>query len=256
MTIVKKLTISIVSHGHSKFVLAFAHQLAAIPVRNHIRLIITINAPALDDFNIAAFPDDPLTEIALIQNLMPKGFGANHNQAFKHCNTDLFCVINPDIELKIEPFSNLINAIADFQVGLAYPLQIDVNSAQLDFERELVKPSSIIKRHLLRQIDQSKSTKSVHWVSGAFMMFKTSVFRELGGFDERYFMYCEDVDICLRLQLAGYTLARADAVVIHHTQRKTLKNFQHLAWHVRSLFRLWTSTAYEEYKRQFIDWHK
>ncbi len=85
------------------------------------------------------------------------------------------------------------------------------------------------------------------------MAFKSTVFRELGGFDERYFMYCEDVDICLRMQLAGYSLARADATVIHHTQRQTLKNLKHLAWHIRSLLRLWNSAAYKEFKKKFIN---
>jgi N-acetylglucosaminyl-diphospho-decaprenol L-rhamnosyltransferase len=93
----------------------------------------------------------------------------------------------------------------------------------------------------------------VDWISGAFMMFKSSAFRKLGGFDERYFMYCEDVDICLRLQLAGYKLVRADATVTHHTQRRTLKNLQHLVWHVRSLLRLWNSAPYKQYKQRFID---
>jgi hypothetical protein len=48
-------------------------------------------------------------------------------------------------------------------------------------------------------------------------------------------------------------LAKADATVIHHTQRRTLKNLQHLAWHVRSLLRLWNSEPYKQYKRRFID---
>jgi N-acetylglucosaminyl-diphospho-decaprenol L-rhamnosyltransferase len=252
----KKLTISIVSHGHINYVVAFANQLAAIPEHCPIELIITANSPVLDDFNIAAFPRDPRTDITLIKNTIQRGFGANHNHAFKHCNADLFCVVNPDIELLTEPFSSLINAFRDLNAGLTYPSQIDMNSAPLDFERELVKPTSIIKRHLLRQIDQHNYSKPVHWVSGAFMMFKSSVFKNLGGFDERYFMYCEDVDICLRMQLAGYKLARADATVIHHTQRQTLKNPQHLAWHIRSLLRLWNSAAYKEYKLKFIDKRK
>ena len=84
------------------------------------------------------------------------------------------------------------------------------------------------------------------------MAFRADVFAGLGGFDERYFMYCEDVDICLRAQLAGYRLERADAKVVHHTQRRTLKSLRHLTWHVRSLLRLWRSPAYLQYKKQFM----
>ena len=74
--------------------------------------------------------------------------------------------------------------------------------------------------------------------------------RELGGFDTRYFMYGEDVDFCLRLQLAGWRLARAGgASVIHAAQRVSHRSGRHLAWHLRSLLRLWTSPVYASYRR-------
>ena len=80
------------------------------------------------------------------------------------------------------------------------------------------------------------------------MAFNSAVFRSLGGFDERYYMYCEDVDICLRLQLAGFGLSPANATVVHHAQRQTTKSLRHLAWHVRSLLRLWNSPTYKAYQ--------
>lgn len=249
----KKLTISVVSHGHRDLVLAIAKQLAIISLNVPTHLIIIINSVDLEDFDQIAIPRSSLTEVTLIKNRLPQGFGKNHNQAFKHCDTDFFCIVNPDIELSSSPFAKLENAFARPEIGLTYPEQIDEKYAVLDFERDLASPMSIAKRHLLNRRDQTKRHETVHWVSGAFMMFKSSVFRELGGFDERYFMYCEDVDICLRMQLAGYRLARADATVIHHTQRQTLKNPKHLAWHVRSLLRLWNSAAYKEYKKKFVD---
>lgn len=245
-----KISISIVSHGHSKFVLAFARQLAAILEHEYVELIITVNSAMLDDLYIDNIPNNSRLKIILLKNTAPCGFGANHNFAFKQCTSDFFCVVNPDIELLGNPFSGFVNTLKDLSVGLTYPSQVDAHSISLDYERDLVKPISIWKRHLLGQINRYGKAKEVHWISGAFMVFKSSVFRELNGFDERYFMYCEDVDICLRLQLAGYTLARADAKVIHHTQRQTLKNPKHLAWHIRSLLRLWNSPVYKRYKKK------
>jgi N-acetylglucosaminyl-diphospho-decaprenol L-rhamnosyltransferase len=248
-----QLTISIVSHNHEDLIKAFVKQLAVISPCIRIDLIITINANSIENFDQISIERNSFSKVTILKNTLPKGFGANHNQAFKHCKTDLFCVVNPDIDLLLDPFPSLVNAFSNLSVGLTYPSQINANKTSLDFERNLVSPASIIQRHLLRRSESTDLSKSVHWVSGAFMVFKSYVFRELNGFDERYFMYCEDVDICLRLQLAGYTLARADTTVIHHTQRQTLKNPQHLAWHIRSLFRLWNSDAYKAYKRQFID---
>jgi N-acetylglucosaminyl-diphospho-decaprenol L-rhamnosyltransferase len=252
----KGITISVVSHGHRDFVLALIKQLATSPVNQLIKLIITVNSPTLDNFDQPNLELNSLAGIVFLKNDLPKGFGYNHNQAFQHCRTRFFCVVNPDIELIREPFTDLMDALTVSNTGLVYPLQINEQNITLDFERMLVSPMSIIKRHLLQQRYTLKDNKPVHWVSGSFLMFKSSVFKELGGFDERYFMYCEDVDICLRLQLAGYKLARADTTVIHHTQRQTLKNPKHLAWHIRSLLRLWNSAAYKEYKRKFIDSRK
>ena len=249
------LTISVVSHGHKDLVAAFAKQLASVSTHIYIRLIITINSLTLEDFDQATIDRNDHIEVLLLKNPTLLGFGANHNRAFQHCRSQFFCVVNPDIEILNDSFMNLVDEFVDSRIGLAYPSQVNGKGSLLDFERDLASPASIAKRHLLKKHRRFIDYKPhpVQWVSGAFMMFKSSVFRELCGFDERYFMYCEDVDICLRLQLAGYQLAKADATVIHHTQRRTLKNLQHLAWHVRSLLRLWNSAAYKQYKGRFID---
>jgi N-acetylglucosaminyl-diphospho-decaprenol L-rhamnosyltransferase len=249
------ITISLVSHGHGALVQRLVEQLAVLDIKStiDINLVITNNLPNSNSFSGQFRLNQYPFAITFLCNETPLGFGANHNQAFRHCNSDFFCVLNPDIELTHDPFTTLVNAFTDPKIGLTYPSQTDVKDVLLDFERELVDPASVARRHLIRSRYHPDRNTGVHWVSGAFMMFKSSAFRKLGGFDERYFMYCEDVDICLRLQLAGYKLARADATVIHHTQRRTLKNLQHLVWHVRSLLRLWNSASYKQYKQRFID---
>ncbi len=245
---------SIVSHGHGLQVLDLLYQLNRWSSTSLKKLILTVNSPGIEDpaFNESAILKFSF-EVTIIYNNHPLGFGANHNQAFVNCDTEFFCVLNPDLDLFCDPFQSLIIPIESKHIGCTYPIQTSTQGTLLDFERTLVDPWSIIQRHLFRRTRQLGSAETMHWVNGAFMMFRASVFRELSGFDERYFMYCEDVDICLRLQLAGYKLARADATVIHHTQRQTLKNLKHLAWHIRSLLRLWNSAAYKEYKRKFID---
>jgi GT2 family glycosyltransferase len=82
------------------------------------------------------------------------------------------------------------------------------------------------------------------------LFFKAKVFDRLQGFDEGYFMYCEDTDICLRLQLAGWSMAPMGGAVRHDAQRKTGHHWGHLAWHVRSLLRLWCSDTYAQFKKR------
>ena len=256
-----KWTISVVSHGHGKMVAELLRNLIKYDLDQISKVIITINSPSVDpdlvDLSASIKGHVVPLELMWLINLQPIGFGNNHNNASALCETEYFGVLNPDIQLQSSNFANLLVALEPLVIGLAYPAQRSTDNHELDCARSLVTPQALLRRYANQLMGKSEPVdnlnKKVDWVSGSFMGFKTSAFRSIGGFDERYFMYCEDVDICLRLQLAGYKLAKADATVIHHTQRRTLKNLQHLAWHVRSLLRLWNSAPYKQYKRWFID---
>ena len=86
--------------------------------------------------------------------------------------------------------------------------------------------------------------------NAALLLFHSVAYQRIQGFDEAYHMYREDVDICLRLQLAGYRLAEAqDARVVHVGQRASHRQWRHLGWHLRSLWRLWHSPAYQQFQQ-------
>ena len=140
-------------------------------------------------------------------------------------------MVNPAIEwLDTDIAGDLANALAQPGVGLAYP--VAAKDKALDFEGALPTPRTIVLRKLGLLGGVEENHPGVSWVSGAFMAFNTDVFAAFGGFDKRYFVYCDDEDIGLRVQLAGNSLAWVDAIVLHHTQRNTLKNLRHLTWHV------------------------
>jgi GT2 family glycosyltransferase len=83
-----------------------------------------------------------------------------------------------------------------------------------------------------------------------FMLIRSEVFAELGGFDERFFMYCEDFDLCARLRLAGWELqVTQDVHVLHEAQRASNTYLRPLAWHLASFAKLWTSPAFWKYRR-------
>src|SRR5690606_28411431 len=63
-------------------------------------------------------------DVRQITNLQTKGFGANHNAAFKHCPTPFFCVMNPDLRLTGNPFPALLDCMNDPQVGLVAPMVV------------------------------------------------------------------------------------------------------------------------------------
>ena len=241
------VTVSVISHGHGEHVIRLMSRLEAICSSYVANVVLTINIPEaslLDQINTQRWS----FRLAIVQNIAPAGYGANHNAAFKHCKTIYFCVLNPDIDFEVDPFPALISRFDQITAGCAYPVQFD-NSGQLqDYARKVPSPAALIARYAGPAAELPLRVKP-DWVNGAFMLFKANVFRQLNGFDERYFMYCEDVDICLRLQLAGYSLLQADAKVTHIAHRNSRGNFRYLAWHVVSLLRLWSSSAYRKFSR-------
>ena len=224
-------------------------QLAQSSAQHIARVVVTHNIPepALTESS-QAWP----FVVERVLNPKPLGFGENHNNALRGAKEPLVCVLNPDVELIAgqEPFAALIATACEKAVGCAYPTQVDEHGTVQDSERELPSPWALWKRRALHQ-----PQRYVDWVNAAFIVVPAAMWHAVGGFDTRYFMYCEDVDLSLRLQLQGGVLRRAGARVIHRGERASSKQWQHLRWHVQSLLRLWTSRAFWQYCRRGVPRH-
>lgn len=130
---------------------------------------------------------------------------------------------------------------ADIVVG-GYPCQsFSMAGNRQDSERALPTPQALWRRRVL-----GRGETRVDWVNAACLVLPRSVWHQLGGFDETYFMYCEDVDLCLRLRLLGFALALAPARVVHAGQHASHRRWRHLRWHVQSLLRLWRSPVFKQ----------
>lgn len=231
------LVVSVVSHGHGQMVQVLLNDLARLSATTVARVVLTQNLPE-------APPETPSAGwpfvLQVVKNQAPAGFGANHNQALANASEPFVCVLNPDMTLPIQdPFFALIQAATLPGAGCAYPVQLDECGKVQDSVRELPTPLALWRRHVLRA-DEDR----VDWVNAACLVLPSPVWQSLGGFDERYFMYCEDVDLCLRLRQAGWALVPATVRMVHAGQRASRRRWNHLRWHVTSLLRLWRSPAY------------
>jgi GT2 family glycosyltransferase len=82
----------------------------------------------------------------------------------------------------------------------------------------------------------------VDWVAGMFIVFRSDAFRSVGGFDERYFLYYEDVDICRRLGAAGASVIyEPGAEVIHDARRASRRELRRAVHHLSSAVRFLVS---------------
>lgn len=251
------LDISVVSHGHGDVVL---HSLQSLTIvlgehKETARIFLTLNVPepVLEQAVMARMWP---FKLELIRNKVSQGFGANHNQAFSIAQQSgggkWFAVVNPDIVWSPDAtafWSALETEVVDERMGLVCPQQVDRHGNMQDYARPRITILQLLHRLGNRVLKWPRSAElhsveSADWVNGACMIFRSSVFAQLGGFDERYYMYCEDLDICLRLQLAGWKMSGVDYAVVHDAQRNTRRSLRHLYWHVSGLLRLWISRAY------------
>lgn len=228
------------SHGHGALVQQLLHSLAARSAGAVARVVLTLNLPEAEP---AAPAGGWPFALDIVRNAQPLGFGENHNRALASAPEAFVCVLNPDVQLcaGAEPLGALVQAAAQPGVGCAYPVQLDGAGRLQDSERELPTPLALWRRRVLRRPEAG-----VDWVNAACLVLPQPVWQALGGFDTSYFMYCEDVDLCLRIRLTGLALVRAPVQVVHAGQRASHRRWLHLQWHVRSLLRLWRSPVYRQ----------
>ena len=226
--------VSIVSHGHGGMVVSLVDALLRFPEVQQI--IVTRNVPERLDLVANG-------RVSVVDNPMAKGFGANHNEAFAKCGQPMFCVLNPDIELRCNPFPGVVRLLERTDIGLAAPLVQAPDGAIEDSARYFPTLYSLGRKILLGEEGRyvTKGGERVFypdWVAGMFMLFRSSVFRRLGGFDEEFFLYYEDVDICARVWQHGMKVALCtECAVVHDARRDSRHSLRHLQWHARSALR-------------------
>ena len=219
--------------------------LEAIHHTTPLHVVLTLNVPEA----IPCVPEDFAFSLQIMRNSQPLGFGANHNRAFSQAQGGIFCVLNPDIRITQNPFPDLLKACADPHTGLAAPAIYSPSGQLEDSARKFPTPWRIAHRVLTRRRtrDYAAPTTVLHpdWVAGMFLLLRTTVYRQLGGFDERYFLYYEDVDLCARARLAGLEIVQlALPGVIHNAQRASHRDPKYLRWHVGSMLKFFTSAAF------------
>lgn len=240
------VSLSIVSHGQGALITRLLDDIGHPGWRGDttFEVIVTLNIPEDEHWLEGPFP----FPVTVIRNERPKGFGANHNAAFRIARGKLFAVVNPDIRLSSFRIDDLIIALDREKAGVCGPLVKAPDGADEDSARRFPTITRLFRRKLRTKhapdYRPSATPVEVDWLAGMFLLFPSSIYREIGGFDERYFMYLEDVEICRHLGHRGRTaLWVTSTAVIHDASRASRRSIRHLRWHIGSLARyLFAST--------------
>jgi N-acetylglucosaminyl-diphospho-decaprenol L-rhamnosyltransferase len=244
------ISISIVSHGQTALVDRLLINLNQYHEGVDLEVILTENIP----------PSEPVPNKNLnftlhrITNPKPRGLAANHNQAFKCSKGDFFCLVNPDVVLTEDIFTRLISNIEDGFGDITAPLIVNNDGEVQDSFRSLPTPLALLKRLLQsnNSHDDLIEDDIIHpdWIAGIILCMQRDTFQQLGGMDERYYLYFEDVDFCCRARLAKFRVLLDTRIqAIHEAGRHSRKDFRYFLMHLRSACKFFLSRTYREARK-------
>jgi GT2 family glycosyltransferase len=237
----------IVSHGHADELRALVPLL-----RPQVdRIVVVANMPGSAD----GLPED----VSVLQNPLPLGFAANANRGIEETSDEWIVLANPDTRPAPDAVAKLV-AFAETRprCGIAGPRMLYPDGSWQPSRRRFPTVLGTLARRtplrlLVRPLERQRShyllderpTEPVRadWMLGAFLLLRRAMLAELGGFDPRFRLYGEDIDLCYRAERAGWERWYVPAAVVHHAydrasdrqflSRRTLWHWQGIARFVR-----------------------
>ena len=181
------------------------------------------------------------------------GFGRAHNVALRKITSDkssnYHVILNPDITFSSETIFNLINVMMRIpNIGLISPKILNTKKEQEFLCKLIPTPLDLIlrlspkewfckkkKRFQLKNLDYNKPI-SAPYLSGCFMVVDLFKIEKLGFFDDRFFMYPEDIDLTRRINEVYNTLYWPFEEIIHKHEKASLKSLKMFLIHITNMF--------------------
>lgn len=174
------------------------------------------------------------------------GFGRGHNKNIslflsKKINIDYVLILNPDVEIGFEEINKLTKLIKDRpNAVIASPLLLNTDRSVQNFVRLFPSFFGILLRffriNILNYAKKIKETLNVPFIHGACYLISVDNFIKFAGFDEKYFLYCEDLDLCRKIiESGGDIIVIPEVKVIHLFNRQSSKSIYLFLIHLRSL---------------------
>ena len=199
-------------------------------------------------------------DVTVVRTGTNLGYGGGVNRGVAQVDAEFILVMNADTVVEPGMVKALVASIdADPKVGIVGPLVETADGDLYPSARTfptmadavghaflgMVLPNNRFTRRY-RMLDwDHAAARRVDWVSGSCFLVRQTCFRGIGGFDEDYFMYLEDVDLCWRARQAGWEVAYEPSARVMHVQGVStdLHPYRMIAAHHRSLLRYWWRTT-------------
>lgn len=188
-----------------------------------------------------------------------KGFGFGHNQNLLQANEEYFLIFNPDIILKRDDLLEMLELMEnDETISLLVPKVLNSDGSTQHLIRNRVTvfdyalrfiPFGFVKKMFAKRLETYECRNlpddrnvDIRIGSGCFMLIKGPAYKEINGFDDRYFMYFEDYDLCLELEKRNKRVVYTPfSNVIHYYERGAHKNWK--------LFKIFMNSMYKFFNK-------
>ncbi|MBR0085733.1 MAG: glycosyltransferase family 2 protein [Lachnospiraceae bacterium] len=230
-----KVTGSIVTYNNAEDIENCIRSILTCTKGVRFTLYVIDNASTDDTLDIVKknFP-----QVRIIRNRNNIGFGKGHNRMLPHLDSDYHVVINPDITLTRDTITELAAFMEkNKQAGIVSPKVLNPDGTEQYLPKRQPKFSYVMLSKFkpfkkYRDIYTMKDTAftkaaAVGNVTGSFFMIRSELFKELNGFDDRYFMYFEDADIARSVREKGLrAVFYPKTNVIHKWKRDNTKSLK------------------------------
>ena len=224
-----KVAIVILNWNGQHYLEKFLPSVLATTYRNY-EIIVSDNASTDGSVSLLQQKFPRVKLIRLDQNY---GFAKGYNLTLEQVHADYFALINSDVEVQPGWLTPIINLLEEDRFNAAcQPKLLSYNNRNV-FEYaggaggwldSFGYPFARGRIFDVSEEDKGQydKTERVFWVTGAAMVVRAEVFREMKGFDSYFFAHQEEIDLCWRMQLAGYKVFANPSSVVYHVGGGTL----------------------------------
>lgn len=249
--------VSIITVGmnHKKYIEALYKSLYADNMHTDISMIETVYVDNCSTDGSVNYIREHYPQVRVVQNVVPLGFGENNNKGVMASKGDYIWIVNPDIIFikgSVDGLVNMFNSHVGDNSIIAPKLLNPDGTIQYSVRKFVTLKMMLnrwmsseddssdnmsVKEYLCKDIDRNK-TQEVDWAMGAALFMSRDTYARLGGFDQRYFLYMEDEDLCLRAWKQNIRVIYYPEIeLIHNHLRGSTHLSKKTLWHLQSLLK-------------------
>ncbi len=226
-----KIAIVILNWNGKKLLEKFIPSVVKYSNLPNIELVVADNASTDDSIK---FIKENYPNIKIVKNIKNGGYAKGYNDALQHITADVYALVNSDIEVTEGWLNPIISTFEnEHNTSIIQPKILDYKNKS-KFEYAGGAGGFIDKygypycrgrifTNLETDIKQYDDVAEIFWASGACFFIRSSVFNELGGFDESYFAHQEEIDLCWRAKNLQKTIKYVGTSTVFHVGGATLK---------------------------------